>query len=619
MQFSKSFKGGFLGLVCVSAIVTSAVWAAEPTAEQLAKAQALAQSALIVDTHIDVPIRLNEGWEDVSRATLNGDFDYPRAMQGGLNIPFMSIYTPSSTEAEGSAFQLANELIDYMEALVGRAPDKFVIVRSPAEARAAQATGKIGIALGMENGSPVKAKLENVKFFYDRGVRYITLAHSMSNHISDSSYDKNRQWNGLSPFGREAVVEMNRLGIMVDVSHVSDEAFYDTLEVTEVPVIASHSSARHFTPGFERNMSDEMIVALAKQGGVIMINYGSSFLTAEANAWQAKMSEQRTAWMEETGNTADNPATEEWVKAYREKLPYPFASLSDVADHIDHVVKLVGHEYVGLGSDYDGVGDSLPTGLKDVSSYPALIAELLLRGYSEEQITAILGGNLMRVWQRVEDFARNSANPQRVGQANPAALYCQYVGGKSVAGDDASGDITSLCQLADGKGKNLACEQWALYRGQCTLDAEVAKPFEFCAAIGNSLILPPGGDERASLVPAALREPLRIQGLAGKNLPVDAPIAARWRCMDKEVYVCPLGANLPCSEPANLSQAPSAAMAEFCAVNTDADGIPAYVTGRATVYNWSCVDGKAVVGEQQFHADGQGYLREFWHRLAADL
>jgi membrane dipeptidase len=615
MQFSKSFKGGLLGLVCVSAIVASAVWAAEPTAEQLAKAQALAQSALIVDTHIDVPIRLNEGWEDVSRATLNGDFDYPRAMQGGLNIPFMSIYTPSSTEAEGSAFQLANELIDYMEALVGRAPDKFVIVRSPADARAAKAGGKIGIALGMENGSPVKARLENVKFFYDRGVRYITLAHSMSNHISDSSYDKNRQWNGLSPFGREAVVEMNRLGIMVDVSHVSDEAFYDTLGVTQAPVIASHSSARHFTPGFERNMSDEMIVALAKQGGVIMINYGSSFLTAEANAWQTKMSEQRTAWMEETGNTADSPAAEEWGKDYREELPYPFASLSDVADHIDHVVKLVGHEYVGLGSDYDGVGDSLPTGLKDVTSYPDLIAELLLRGYSEEQITAILGGNLMRVWQQVEDFARASASMPNVGMANPAALYCQHVGGKLVKGTDAAAGVINLCQLPDGQ----ACEQWALYRGQCRLDAEVANPFEFCVAIGNSLILPPRGDQRGSLIPAGLREPMRAQGLVRKHASAEEPIAALWRCMDKEVYVCPLGANLPCSEPANLSQAPSAAMAEFCAVNTDADGIPAYAAGRATVYNWSCVDGKAVVGEQRFHADAQGYLREFWHRLAADL
>lgn len=608
MRFSKILTAGFLALICGSACAASST-EAQPSKEQWAQAQALAHSALIVDTHIDVPIRLNRAWVDVSRATQDGDFDFPRAKQGGLDIPFMSIYSPASTEAEGSAYQLANELIDYMEALVGRAPDKFVIVRSPTEARAAQAAGKIGIALGMENGSPVKAKLENVKFFYDRGVRYITLAHGMSNHISDSSYDKNKQWNGISPFGREAVVEMNRLGIMVDVSHVSDDAFYDVLEVSKVPVIASHSSARHFTPGFERNMSDEMIVALGKNGGVIQINYGSSFLTAETNAWQAKMAEARTAWMTETGNSSDSEAAKEWLKAYREKLPYPYARLADVADHIDHVVKLAGYEHVGIGSDYDGVGDTLPEGLKDVTSYPALIAELLRRGYSEEQIVAILGGNLLRVWQQAEDYGKS----QQVGLANPAAQYCQYIGGKQVSGQDESGGAISQCELPDGQ----SCEQWALYRGRCSLNAEVAKPFEFCAAIGNSLLLPSSGGEQGQLIPAALREPMLAQKLISEDWPADQPIAARWRCVDKQVYVCPLGANLPCSESANLSQLPSPAMQQFCADTPDADGIPAYVTGRATVFNWSCAAGQAVVGEQQFHADAQGYLAEFWHHLQA--
>ena len=606
MRYSSLLTTGLLGLCCFSASADQPSPAA-PTPEQLSQAHELAQSAIIVDTHIDVPIRLHESWADVSKATVDGEFDYPRAMQGGLDIPFMSIYAPASTEADGSAFQLANALIDSMEALVGRAPGKFVIVRSPSEAREAKAVGKIGIALGIENGSPVKAKLENIRFFYDRGVRYITLAHSQSNHISDSSYDKSRQWNGLSPFGAEVLREMNRLGIMVDVSHVSDEAFYDALELSAAPMIASHSSVRHYVPGFERNMSDEMIQALAKQGGVIQINYGSSFLTQQANEWQVKFAAARTTWEEETGNKADSDVGKAWSKAYRDESPYPYASLSDVADHIDHVVKLTSYEHVGIGSDYDGVGDSLPVGLKDVSSFPALIAELLRRGYSEEQLIAILGGNTLRVWQQVEDYA----NSQRNSQDHPAAVYCRYLGGQQVVGQDESGGANSLCQLADGQ----SCEQWALYRGSCVLKAEVKEPFAFCATIGNTPVLPAVDEASRRLLPQVLLEPMRAQGLAKADQPEEVQSAARWRCMDSAVYVCPIGANLPCGEPANLSQTPSAAMQEFCAANPAAEGIPAYITGRATIFQWSCAGGVAVAGKQQFTADAQGYLAEFWHRL----
>lgn len=408
MRLSTLLAGSLLGLICLSACADSPQ--PDISEELLARATALAQSALIADTHIDVPYRLNEKWSDVSQATTDGEFDYPRARQGGLNLPFMSIYTPAELEATGGSFQLVNQLIDGVEALVGRAPEKFVVVRSPAEARDARQAERIGLALGMENGTPIESKLGNLQFFYDRGIRYITLAHSLSNHISDSSYDTHRQWNGLSPFGREVVAEMNRLGIMVDISHVSDEAFFQVVELSKVPVIASHSSARHFTPGFERNMSDEMIQALAEKGGVIQINFGSSFLTQEANEWQVKFAAVRTAWLEQTGNTVDNEATIAWSKTYREENPYPFASTADVADHIDHVVKLTSYEHVGIGSDYDGVGDSLPVGLKDVSTYPALIAELLQRGYSEEQLVAILGGNLMRVWAQVEQYAASRQN-----------------------------------------------------------------------------------------------------------------------------------------------------------------------------------------------------------------
>ncbi len=249
------------------------------------RAQQLAQQLLIIDTHIDVPYRLQSKWEDVTVAAPGGEFDYPRAKAGGLNAPFMSVYIPSSLEKSGGGYLLANQLIDSMEALVGRAPDKFAMAYRADDVTAQFGKGQISLALGMENGTPLEGKLSNLQHFYQRGIRYITLAHSESNHIADSSYDLRRPWKGLSPFGEQVVAEMNRLGMMIDISHVSDDAFYKVIALTKTPVIASHSSLRSFVPGFERNMDDKMIQALAKNGGVIQINFGSSFVVSRANQW----------------------------------------------------------------------------------------------------------------------------------------------------------------------------------------------------------------------------------------------------------------------------------------------------------------------------------------------
>ncbi len=370
------------------------------------EADRIARSSIIVDTHIDVPYRLQDKPADVSQATDSGDFDYPRAMAGGLNAAFMSIYTPAELEADGGSFALAESLIDMVEGIVDAAPDKFAIALSPADVRAQFDSGLISFPLGMENGSPIAGDLENLQHFFDRGIRYITLAHGLSNHISDSSYDENRQWNGLSEFGVDVVKEMNRLGIMVDISHVSDEAFWKTADVSDAPLIASHSSARFFTPGFERNMSDDMIKRLAESGGVIMINYGSAFLTADANKYSMAAFAAQDIWKEDKPELTDHEASEQFKPIWEaEHGLLPFASLEDVLDHIDHVVALTGIDHVGIGSDYDGVGDSLPAGLKDVSSYPNLILGLLERGYSEQDIRKILGENLLRVWQAVEDHA----------------------------------------------------------------------------------------------------------------------------------------------------------------------------------------------------------------------
>lgn len=368
-----------------------------------AEAEAIAQETIIVDGHIDVPYRVHAKWEDVSVATEGGDFDYPRAKKGGLTAPFMSIYVPASLDNSDESTAVAHQLIDLVEAMVYRSPEKFAIAKSVADVKAQFKKGLISLPMGMENGSPVQGSMENLKTFYERGIRYITLAHSLSNHIADSSYDLRRQWHGLSPFGKELVAEMNNLGIMVDISHVSDDAFYQAIEISKVPVIASHSSLRKYTPGFERNMNDDMVKKLGENGGVIMINFGSSFVSKETQDWRNNLTKQKNKLIKEMGE--DSAEVAAFDEKYRKENPYPYSTLSQVLDHIDHVVELIGIDHVGIGSDFDGVGDSLPTGLKDVSTYPNLVQGMLDRGYSRADIEKVLSGNLLRVWSEVEKYA----------------------------------------------------------------------------------------------------------------------------------------------------------------------------------------------------------------------
>ena len=367
--------------------------------------QQLAERYPIVDTHIDVPYRLYLNEADVSEPTESGDFDYPRAVAGGLDAPFMSIYIPASVDAAGGAAELADKLIDLVEGIAARAPDKFAVATCAADIGRIRASGRIALPLGMENGGPLAGDFARVRHFRDRGIRYITLAHSRTNHISDSSYDDFERWQGLSPFGRTLIAEMNRLGVMIDVSHLSDRAFWQVLDLTGAPVLATHSSLRHFTPGFHRNMSDAMVAALGANGGVIQINFGSSFLTEAAQDYRTATRKAALAYSFTNQLQEDDPRIAAFLKAYREEHPYPYATLDDVLDHIDRAVELAGIDSVGIGTDYDGVGDSLPIGLKDVSTYPNLIAGLLERGYSESGIAKILGGNTMRVWRASEAFA----------------------------------------------------------------------------------------------------------------------------------------------------------------------------------------------------------------------
>lgn len=379
--------------------------------ERLRTAVEMARETIMVDGHVDLPYRmqaagftLQREMLDVSERTEGGDFDFPRAKEGGLDAPFMSIYIPASYQTDGGAKVFADSLILMTKRLADTWPDKFAMAYSPDDVEENFEAGLVSLPLGMENGAPLENDLSNVAYFYEKGIRYITLTHGKDNLIGDSSYDTTSTHGGLSDFGKEVVKEMNNIGIMVDISHVSDETFYDVMDITKAPAIASHSSARHFTPGFERNMDDDMIKALAQNGGVIMINFGGDFIDEEYRERTGVVREHIVNWLAENNLGRNDSAAKAYIEEYVIQN-HPFPDVQKVADHFDHVVSLVGIDHVGLGSDFDGVGDTLPTGLKDVSMYPNLIAELLKRGYSKEDIEKICYKNIFRVWRAVEDLA----------------------------------------------------------------------------------------------------------------------------------------------------------------------------------------------------------------------
>lgn len=367
-----------------------------------AKANKLAQKYTIVDTHLDTPYNLIDKMKDISVRAEGTHFDYPRARAGGLDTAFMVAYIPPGLEKENKAKAKTDELIALIQNEVAKNPDKFELAASSEEVKKQKANDKVTFVICIENGSAIEGDIENIKYFYDKGVRYITLCHSKCNAICDSSYDEERINNGLSAFGEKVVAEMNRLGMIIDVSHICDKSFWDVLKYSKVPVVATHSSCRYFTPDFERNMSDEMIKALAENGGVIQINFGSIFISGEMLNQLRERKKIIAEYIE--ANNLEGKAAEEYSEKYTKEHPVGPCCVSDVADHIDRVVELVGIDHVGIGSDYDGVED-LPAGLEDVSGYPNLIYELVKRGYSDSDIEKICSGNFLRVWSEIEKAA----------------------------------------------------------------------------------------------------------------------------------------------------------------------------------------------------------------------
>jgi len=367
-------------------------------AELRSRARQLSQKLLILDTHMDTPYEVRKTGYDISIRAEKGQFDYVRARQGGLDAAFMVAYISPDYEEKGGARALAEQMLDEVRGYTQKWPDKFVPASSPQEVRAQFGGGRVTLLLAIENGSALEGDLGNLKYFYGRGVRYMTLCHSKNNALCDSSFDQGPKWHGLSPFGKQVVAEMNRLGMMIDVSHVSDDTFRQVIEQSKAPVVATHSSCRSFTPGWHRNMSDEMICDLATKGGVIQINFGSIFLNAATNREFVKLREEIRQYVEARNLQGEQKTN--YTRQRFEQAQFTRTHVSEVAEHIDHVVRLVGIDHVGLGSDFDGV-EQVPEGLHDVSGYPNLLYELLKRGYSEEALKKICAENFLRVWTEV--------------------------------------------------------------------------------------------------------------------------------------------------------------------------------------------------------------------------
>jgi membrane dipeptidase len=372
-----------------------------------ARARKLHFSAIVVDTHDDTTQRFLDGKFDLGRRDAAGSIDIPRMKEGNLGGIFFSIWIPSKVTGP-EAVKRAIVQIDAVREQVRRHPKDLALATTAAEVREARKQGKIAVLMGVEGGHMIANDLGVLRTFAALGVRYMTLTHSGNNDWADSSTDKAAH-NGLTDFGKEVVREMNRLGVVVDISHVADKTFYDVLGLSKAPVFASHSSCRAICDA-PRNMTDEMIKALAAKGGVIHINYHAGFLSQEfRDAEKAHPEEEKAMEAEIKKRCGENLACQliegdRIVREYVAQGKLPRVSWEKIIEHIDHAVKIAGVEHVGLGSDFDGA--DMPFGMEDASKLPQITEALLRKGYSEGDVRKILGENTLRVMKEVERVSR---------------------------------------------------------------------------------------------------------------------------------------------------------------------------------------------------------------------
>jgi membrane dipeptidase len=379
------------------------------------RALALHKKAIVIDGHNDIPtIMADEDYDMGVSSVGKYHTDVARLKQGGMTGEFFSIYvdrqyaTPEwvakNYVTRGGSARRALDLIDVSYRMIEKYPDDLLFATSAADIRRAKKAGKVGVLMGIEGGHAIENSLAALREFYRLGVRYMTLTHNNTNEWADACCDTARH-EGLSDFGKEVVREMNRLGMFVDISHVSDETMSDVLDVTKAPVIASHSSARVFS-NHKRNVPDELLKRIAQNGGVVMINFYPVFLDEKVRVAglerDQRLKPQRDALREQFKD--DQKRLDEELQKLNDANPIPNTTLSMLVDHIDHIVKVAGVDHVGIGSDFDGV-PNLPEGIKDVADLPNITYELLRRGYSDRDVLKILGGNFMRAFEEVEHVA----------------------------------------------------------------------------------------------------------------------------------------------------------------------------------------------------------------------
>ena len=396
-----------LTFCCVAVLLMVAPVTAQPAAQQNLdeRARALQKEVPLIDGHNDFPWALRQNVErdlnrlDIRVAQPSIHTDIPRLREGGVGAQFWSVYVPASFIG-ADAVTATLEEVDTVHRMMRRYPEAFELALTADDVERIFRGGKIASMMGMEGGHSIDSSLATLRMFYRLGVRYMTLTHGSNVPWADSSTDE-PVLGGLSRFGEEVIREMNWLGMLIDLSHVSPDTMRDTLRITEAPVIFSHSSARALTD-VPRNVPDDVLHLVAENGGVVMVTFVPQFISPDV-AGHGRAAEAEEVRLQ-TAYPGNANAVEAGMQAWLEVNPTPRATLSQVADHIDHVRDIAGAEHIGIGSDFDGIS-SVPVGLEDVSTYPSLTAELLRRGYTDEHVMGILGVNVLRVMREAEAVA----------------------------------------------------------------------------------------------------------------------------------------------------------------------------------------------------------------------
>jgi membrane dipeptidase len=352
-----------------------------------------------IDTHIDTAQRILIGHVDISQRLPDGQVDIPRLKEGGMRAPFFALWVP--TYYKGSeAVRRTLDLRDAMQGVFDRYPDQIEMATTAGDLERIVKSGRIAAVLTLEGGHQIADDLAVLRMYQRMGIRAMTLTHFRNNNWADSSTDKPAH-NGLTDFGKQVVREMNRIGMIVDISHVSDKTFYDALAVTTKPVIASHSSSRAISE-IPRNMTDDMLMALARNGGVVGINFGAGFVNPkDARAIMANINGMAAQEPNLTGQALDDFAAQDYARENAPLTHVSAATIDDVVANIDHIAKVAGIDHVGIGTDFDGIGNDVPKGLEDASKMPALAAALRKKGYSEADVEKVMGGNFLRVMKQV--------------------------------------------------------------------------------------------------------------------------------------------------------------------------------------------------------------------------